>query len=114
VISPSDNDTSQAAILDLLRRFSDEDDVYSDHFKKSLVVQAANDTVTEHVLDQIKSAKVFQNVYTSRAGSHAEALPSGPYFVSGGNIHQAWRLYEDTLDAFVITVISDESRSPSR
>lgn len=45
VISPCENDTSQAAILGLLGRFSGEDDVYSDYFKKSLVVQVSNDAV---------------------------------------------------------------------
>jgi hypothetical protein len=32
-------------------------------------------------------------------------LPSGPYFLHGPNLYQAWRLYDDVLDAFAFGVI---------
>lgn len=32
-------------------------------------------------------------------------LPSGPYFLHGPNLYQAWRLYDDFLDAFTFGVI---------
>lgn len=32
-------------------------------------------------------------------------LPSGPYFLHGPNLYQAWRLYDDVLDAFTFGVI---------
>lgn len=32
-------------------------------------------------------------------------LPSGPYFLHGPNLYQAWRLYDDVLDAFTFGVV---------
>ena len=37
-------------------------------------------------------------------------LPSGPYFLSGPNLYQAWKLYEDHLDAFALGVIPQDLR----
>lgn len=41
-------------------------------------------------------------------------LPPGPYFIRGNSIHQAWKLYEDHLDAFVIPTIADNVINPTR
>ena len=30
------------------------------------------------------------------------SIPPGPYFLHGNAIHQAWRLYPDTLEAFSV------------
>lgn len=38
-------------------------------------------------------------------------LPPGPYFLCGKNIHQAWKLYPDDLDAFQTTVIPENTQS---
>lgn len=35
-------------------------------------------------------------------------LPQGPYFASRQGLHQAWRLYEDSLAAFVSSVIPSD------
>ena len=31
-------------------------------------------------------------------------LPAGPYILHGPNLHQAWKIYLDTLDAFAFGV----------
>jgi hypothetical protein len=41
-----------------------------------------------------------------------EQLPSGPYFLYGPNLYQAWRLYEDDLDSFTMGVIPEDIDSP--
>ena len=40
-------------------------------------------------------------------------LPSGPYFLSGPNLHRAYRLYPDTQDAFVYGMIPNDVYNPS-
>jgi hypothetical protein len=32
-------------------------------------------------------------------------IPPGPYFMVGGGLHQAWRIYPDKLNAFMTTVV---------
>ncbi len=34
-------------------------------------------------------------------------LPEGPYFVQGKELHQAWRMYTDELDAFTSAISPD-------
>ena len=37
----------------------------------------------------------------------AQSWPSGPYFVSDGVLHQAWKLYPDDTEAFYVSVVPD-------
>lgn len=37
-----------------------------------------------------------------------DVLPQGPYFASRQGLHQVWRLYEDSLAAFVSSVIPSD------
>lgn len=39
-------------------------------------------------------------------------LPSGPYFLYGPNLHQAWRLYDDELGAFTFGIVPDDLGKP--
>lgn len=39
-------------------------------------------------------------------------LPSGPYFLHGPNLHQAWRLYDDEYGAFTAGIIPDDVDQP--
>ncbi|KAF5614520.1 D-mandelate dehydrogenase [Fusarium sp. NRRL 25303] len=47
-------------------------------------------------------------------GSSQGYLPPGPYFLCHDGIHQAYRLYEDTLDSFIFGVIQDDVLNPKR
>lgn len=40
-------------------------------------------------------------------------LPSGPYFLQGPNLHQAWRLYSDDLEAFASGVLPVDLNEPN-
>jgi hypothetical protein len=94
-------------------RFGDEDDVFSDEFLKNnvLVIQCLHHgtpsrTLPEDVkryLDE-RSTKL---VFVDRSGGK-NVLPQGPYFASQKGLHQAWRLYEDDLAAFVSSVIPSD------
>ena len=41
-------------------------------------------------------------------------LPSGPYFLHGPNLHQAWKLYDDTAEAFTFGVIPEDVHKPDQ
>ena len=72
------------------------DDVCSKDFLKSLVVQVPSNVDLD--LDELHtkfgrfSTANFSSVFGSKADSSADLLPSGPYFLQGKNIHQAWKL----------------------
>ncbi|KAL4936545.1 amidase signature domain-containing protein [Aspergillus oleicola] len=64
-------------------------------------------------LDHDKPALLSHNmtaIYTSTAID----LPPGPYFLHGPNIHQAWRMYPDYLDAFIFGVLPENVNRPER
>ncbi|KAJ5950095.1 hypothetical protein N7454_001679 [Penicillium verhagenii] len=99
---------STEKILEKLNLFHQVDDVYSPEFSHTIVLIGGIDE-----LEFGKSSLVSQNisiVYTSTAFD----LPPGPYFLHGANIHQAWRLYPDYLDAFIFGVLPDNVFQPER
>lgn len=51
-------------------------------------------------MDQVKALDGFSE------------LPSGPYFLYGPNLHQAWRLYDDELGAFTFGIVPDDLGKP--
>lgn len=94
------------------------DDVCSRDFFQSLVVQVPSnvDLPQEDIhieLGQLINPKI-PSVFVSKTESSADLLPSGPYFLEGKNIHQAWKLYDDSLGAFIQTVVPDNVTSPKR
>ena len=94
------------------------DDVCSRDFHQSLVVQVPSkvDLDLEELHSKFgRSSNVKKSsVFGSKVDSSADLLPSGPYFLQGKNIHQAWRLYDDSLGAFIQTVIPDNAMNPKR
>jgi hypothetical protein len=84
------------------------DDVYSKDFAETIVVV---DTGAD-LLETTTAASVYSSVLHSRANSSIPSLPSGPYFLRGSNIHQAWRLYRDELDAFIFGVVPQDVLKP--
>ncbi len=65
-------------------------------------------------LPGLPESNLFRTIYTSDPAHKHGFLPPGPYFIRGKSIHQAWKLYEDDLDAFVIPTIADNVLSPKR
>lgn len=91
-------------VLDLIAHFSVVDDVYSDHFKHTLVLQMIPSHNNSALLDSFNRSEHFSCVHVAFSKSTDSILPAGPYFLQGRHVHQAWRLYPDELDAFMITV----------
>lgn len=97
-------------ILDL---FATVDDVFQSDFGGILVEKPDKDA-TIGLIQNIgpRSSRTVVRLQHIEAEDRAEAdaggfgdLPSGPYFLHGPNLYQAWRLYDDVLDAFTFGVI---------
>ena len=101
-------------ILSIISNFAKNDDVYAEEFGKILVFQTLTSSDNSHIIQGLRMSKRFTAVYTSEAESLDYLLPSGPYFLLDGQIHQAWRLYTDELNAFVLTVIPNDVRSSTK
>lgn len=104
-----DNTSLEAGNLDeIFKRFAAFDDVYEGaftDFRKNLVLSS-----NSHNHDMAKQLNLEGEDLlwtTSR-------LPSGPYFLVGKDIHQAWRLYSDDLDAFVIATVPEDPLNPKK
>lgn len=120
----------------LLQYYVDTDDVCSPSFTDILVEKPSrksNNNNNNSLSTEKKNVGSFstwckatgyrlqqQTVHTSCTTENPEVeddddnlLPSGPYFLSGPNLHQAYRLYPDTQDAFVYGMIPNDVNNPS-
>ncbi|KAF4949553.1 hypothetical protein FGADI_8851 [Fusarium gaditjirri] len=91
----------------ILQLFDSIDDVFVPDFGSILVEKSGGnssqvqvDTRQIYHMDQIKALDGFSE------------LPSGPYFLYGPNLYQAWRLYDDEFGAFTAGVIPDDLNQP--
>lgn len=101
-------------ILSTLSKFAELDDVYTEEFGNSLAIQTVANSGDLFITLNVQLIKRFTSVRISEVESEDHLLPSGPYFQQDSRIHQAWRLYPDDLNAFVLTVIPNNVRSPTR
>lgn len=86
-------------------------DVFTKNFAQALILQLPIQNI---VYKGTRSQLRFGEVFEAKPDSPNELLPPGPYFLCGQNIHQAWRLHEDDLDAFVISVVPEQVKNPVR
>ena len=94
--------------------FSHRDDVFSDDFSSTLILQSIKDINIGDTIAKLAGSRIFESIYTKESTSESVSLPPGPYFIHGKSIHQAWKLYEDDLDAFVVPTITDDISNPKR
>ncbi|KAL1865524.1 hypothetical protein Daus18300_007169 [Diaporthe australafricana] len=106
-----------------LRYLVDNDDVCTDEFTGIIVVKpSGSGPEPSGGLDNASDAAAQPSpdfpftLYHLTTGpdtsSERDLLPSGPYFLSGQNLHQAWRLYPDDLDAFTFGLLPDSPFDP--
>jgi hypothetical protein len=109
-----DKDTTQE-IDRRLGAFAKFDDVFQKPFEDTLVIMSSLEADAKNAISHLQSndSGRFSAIYQA-LGSASRPLPSGPYFLHGNNIHQAWRLYADELDAFVFSVIPDDVHNKQR
>ncbi|KND86695.1 Glutamyl-tRNA(Gln) amidotransferase subunit A [Tolypocladium ophioglossoides CBS 100239] len=91
-----------------LRLFALYDDVFVPEFGAVLVEKPGPDAA-----DHRRDASRLLDKELYRLNGHVAAmadvarLPSGPYFLHGPNLHQAWKLYDDEYGAFAFGVIPE-------
>ncbi|KAM0467068.1 hypothetical protein ACHAPV_000582 [Trichoderma viride] len=93
----------------ILEDFKTKDDVWSREFIGTIIIQTTeiDRKVTEDEKDILRSLgasdiRLFPN------GVPGAQLPQGPYFLHHGQLHQAYRLYPDTADAFIVSTVPDD------
>jgi hypothetical protein len=101
-------------IGDTLSRFQAIDDVYSPAFDDVLVLQTWGPSVDSDSSWQSFKSSLFNDTEYLEHKSADDLLPEGPYFLNSQSIHQAWRLYDDTLDAFVVPVVPEDAKAPEK
>jgi hypothetical protein len=104
----------------------DYDDVCTDEFTGIIVVKPSGSASEQpHWHETCAGASdgeastdcpftVYHMTYDLETSKKKDLLPSGPYFLSGQNLHQAWRLYPDHLDAFNFGLLPDSPFEPKR
>ncbi|CAF3641369.1 unnamed protein product [Fusarium graminearum] len=90
----------------VLNLFDSADDVFVPDFGSILVEKTGSNS--SHVQD----ARQVYHLDLIKTLEGFSELPSGPYFLHGPNLHQAWRLYDDEFGAFTFGVIPDDSDKP--
>ncbi|KAH6611612.1 hypothetical protein Trco_001632 [Trichoderma cornu-damae] len=103
LLTTSEINNDLEGILDL---FATVDDVFQPDFGGILVEKPERDK-TIGLTQSLgpRSRAVFSLRRAEAEALGFEDLPSGPYFLHGPNLYQAWRLYDDDLDAFTFGVI---------
>jgi hypothetical protein len=109
----SEDDVVSPDLDALLRALVARDDVLSEEFLRVLVTKpdkaaALAGRVGEGVaVHRVASATSDDDNDDGDDDDKVDvaSLPSGPYFVVGGALHQAWRLHPDPLGAFVDGVV---------
>lgn len=103
----------QSDVLEAVSQFSQADDVFCSLFLTDTVgvLVTPKHALTRELQDlETKVGKwTVKSVYavTGLQGGKA-SIPPGPYFLRGNVIHQAWKLYPDTLDAFSVAAYAED------
>ena len=104
---------SRSDVLDAVSQFSQADDVFCSLFLTDTIGVL---NTPEHAkagelqgLETKVGAWTVKSVYavTGLRGGKA-SMPPGPYFLQVNAIHQAWKLYPDTLDAFSVAAYAED------
>lgn len=97
LISSADGTLKSNDITDVTKDWHKSDDVWSEAFAELAVLQTPFGV----------EPNANRGIIHIQAKEGKEMLPSGPYFLHGSNVHQAWRLYPDEFDAFIAPVVPD-------
>lgn len=96
-----------------LAHFEAVDDVFSAEFGKVLIV-ASSRTSVKGLASYQKVEPIIYHLDSEVSAVANGSLPDGPYFLRGRNLHQAWRLYPDELEAFSFGVVPESATEPRK
>ena len=94
-------------VIATFEQFTATDDVWSDYFSAHVIVQHSPPEVpyAEQQIQELRQAyngTIFQFVSTSID----DQMMQGPYFIQSGRLRQAYLLYPDLYDAFIVSTIT--------
>lgn len=107
-------DLTKEALQEMLDEAQQSDDVLTNEFRARAVFQVPPHSSIASYTHRISSLGLFKAVFRYSSGSITTIDMPAPYFIQRSNLHQAWRLYEDRFDAFVIPVVPETTERPSR
>ncbi|KAK4204937.1 amidase signature domain protein [Triangularia verruculosa] len=95
--------------------FALQDDVFCDDFTSTVILQHDEAIDIAAVASRLAESGCFQTILfkNNETTPLFGFLPQGPYFVHAKSINQAWKLYEDSLNAFVIPTVADDVVNPT-
>ncbi|KAI1841736.1 hypothetical protein JX266_012104 [Neoarthrinium moseri] len=113
LISASDTRLEYEVVTERIQRFKEEDDVFNEGFLTDILLVARNCASNFEGLhiglpgDANINGRRWHvgtvcNVITSASQAY---VPSGPYFLCGNEVFQAWKLYVDRSSCFQTTVL---------
>lgn len=114
LVTPSEAISTLENVSALIDRFASVDDVSSEPFAHTVVLQCHTGKDITELLAQLEVSDRVSAVYHTSPGLPSKVLPPGPYFLCRGSINQAYRLYEDELDSFIFGVIPKDVSNPKK
>ncbi|QYT05271.1 Amidase domain-containing protein [Trichoderma simmonsii] len=98
-----------AELKTILDDFRTKDDVWSRDFIGTIIVQTTDIDLklTENDKDILRSLGA-NDIHLFYNGAAEVQLPQGPYFLHHRQLYQAYRLYPDTADAFMVATVPDD------
>ncbi len=118
LISASDTILEPGEILNQIQRFPKADDVFDDGFISDVLLIADDSAGNEQRLlllaelarNPVLNGKHWHlnSVYGLEPSTSRATIPSGPYFLGGNAVFQAWKLYTDEFSCFQTTVLPTE------
>ena len=114
LFSSAHNDVTEETIVQKIKDFEAQDDVYSKDFLSQVVIVQTKPSSRLGDTRSVRPDKLqdlvpwqVQTVLSLSPLADGSLLPSGPYFLYRGEIFEAWKLYPDELSTFRTTVVPD-------
>lgn len=114
LVTVNSTDTIADQIRNSFDLFNSSDDVWSTRFTQTVVLQMDGPkiSITPEVKNALRHIGVTE-VHVFYPSDDRPHLPQGPYFLQDGRLHLSYRLYPDTVDAFVVATIPADDNDTS-
>ncbi|KAF2108478.1 amidase signature domain-containing protein [Lophiotrema nucula] len=98
-------------IKGMIEYYNQVDDVWQDAFLKTVLISHPRPLTLEISDDarQYLAQKGTKHIATRLVHEREHPILPGPYAFSGHGLHMVWKLYEDTHDTFLHTLIQDSN-----
>lgn len=106
---------SAVDVVKKVEALMESDDVLCEDFLSETIVlpdKASGNSFSSNVKTRLQTSAgtwKIKNVLPLSESCNIR-LPSGPYFILGFTLHQAWLLYDDYLDTFITTIVPDDNQ----